>query len=151
MNYLRSEAIQSADETQSVTKVYESADSLDEAKTRGFWRQIEGTLKTVFIREGGDKLSRALERLKGLKSKTETSRDPGFAPTVYHADPFQIAKDLAGVTVATAEQKELYIDLLRTIADDTNQTSYWPGLLQQISANDVARDVPDDPAPTPSN
>lgn len=151
MSYLSSGAVQNDDETQAVAKVYGGIQDLDEAKTHAFWYQIQEALKKVFIRDDPQRLSRALDRLNELRNKVDTSFGSDFPAAVYHLDPFQIAKDLSGVMVATSMQKELYLEILKSIANDPRQNSYRRDLLEQITTNDLARDFPDDPAPSHSD
>jgi hypothetical protein len=135
-------------EVESGATNYVDIGSLRKDLTDAYWDQIEKTLRQVFFPKGQG-LSTALKRLERLKKAVNTSDDPAFPAAVYHLDPFQVAKDLAGADFVTTEQKEQYIALLRHFVSVHSPLSYDPGLLDQIKHNSLARSFPDDPISEP--
>ena len=134
-------------EVESVATDYVGVGSLQKELTDAFWNQIEKALRNVFFpRQTGHGLSNALKRLERLKKAVNTSEDPAFPAAVYHLDPFQVAKDLAGDQPATTEQKERYVAmLLNSSNSDRGPAIYDSTLLREITRGSLARAFPDDP------
>lgn len=107
---------------------------LDQAAVAKYWGRVHKTLTHVFDKPDEEARDAVADLRRRLNKQPETELH------VYHADPFQIAADIArpGIEV-TAAEKDRYYEILKEENPDQQD---WP------NRGSLRRSVPDDPPPT---